>query len=285
MKLLQKLLLSAIITCSFTGQGFSMGAGPAAAAAGGPDFFATMPDEVLTQTLQTTLTRAANGNPNLHQFVDTFNRLRATCRRFRAILSNPARGEDILVRALGNSTINPNEALLEIAGHGQHAWLIPLLVRAGGNVNTQDKYGNTLLHLAAADDLRLAAAEAGHLRVVNELIKAGAIVRARSPYNGGTPLHYAAARDDLSVVQTLIRAGAIVNAEDNDGATPLHLATQNGTLTIVKALITAGSDINKESHYGKTPLDIAIEKNYKDIIRLMSPCCYCFHLFNSLLIS
>jgi len=47
MKLLQKLRLSAIVTCYLTGQGYSMGVGPADAAAAvpGPDFFARLPEQ------------------------------------------------------------------------------------------------------------------------------------------------------------------------------------------------------------------------------------------------
>jgi len=198
MKLMKKLLLSAIVTCSFTGQGYSMDARPAAAAVG-PDFFAILQeDQNVKQIIQIILTRAANGDPTLNQFVNTFNNLRATCRRFRAILRMPGIGENILVRALGNSTILPNEALFEIAACDQFTWLIPLLVRAGGDINAR-----LFLHNAS---------RYGNLLAVKALIAAGANVNAQeSGYLEHTPLYYAVLKNELPVVKELIKAGAIVN--------------------------------------------------------------------------
>jgi len=157
-----------------------MGVGPADAAAAvpGPDFFETVPDDLLVQIIQTTLTQAVvKYNPTLCQFGNTFNHLRATCSRFRAMLNNPEIGEYFLIEALKAATIGPNLALQEIAQLGQPAWLIPLLVRAGANVNAQAIIG-TVLHVAVSN---------GHLPVVQELISAGADVNARDD-RGWTPL-------------------------------------------------------------------------------------------------
>jgi len=191
MKLMKKILLSTVITLSLTGPCNSMGVGPAAAAAAvpRPDFFATVPDELFEQIIQNTLTQAANDDPTLHQFGDTFIHLKATCHRFRM----PGIGEDFLVRTLGNSTIHPNEALFEISKHGQHEWLIPLLIRAGANVNTQDREIKTPLHIAAFNN---------KLLVVQELIRLGANVNAKDKY-GWAPLYYT---EDPEVMRLLMAA-------------------------------------------------------------------------------
>jgi len=229
MKLLQKLLLSAVVTLSLTGPCNSMGVGPADAVAAGPDFFAILPDKFLVQIIEIILTQAAKDDPTLCQFGNTFNHLRNTCRRFRAMLNNSARSDDLLVRALRNASINPNEALLKIAIHGKHAWLIPLLVKAGANVNATEY---TPLNSAVLSD---------HLPVVQELIRAGANVNIQDA-DGDTPLHCAASKCLLPIAQELIRAGANVNAQNNDGETPLcityihaHKAAQQSTGEALRA--------------------------------------------------
>gem|GEM_PF-1260912 len=261
MKLLQKLLLSAVITLSLTGQGYSMDAGPAAAAAG-PDFFETVPDKVLEQVIQTTLTQAANGDPTLRQFGSTFYHLRVKCHRFRVMFSNSAKGDDLLVRALRNASINPNEALFEIATHGHHPWLIPMLVKIGANVNTQSKNGWTPLHYTALN---------GHLLVALELIRARANVNAQNN-DGNTPLNLAALNGHLSIVKALLHTSANVNTQDHNGWTPLHSATIFGHLPVIQELIRLDANVNTQNNDGETPLHIAARHGHisvaQELIRL-----------------
>jgi len=252
MKLLQKLLLSAVATLSLTGQCYSMDAGTADVAEA--DFFATIPDKFLTQIIQTTLTQAANDDPTLCKLGDTCKHLKATSHRFRAIFKTPGIGQNILAKALGNSTIDPNKALLEISKHGKHKWLIPRLVKTGADVNIQDySLKNTPLHYAAGR---------GHLLVVQALLHARADVNAQD-YSGSTPLHCAALNGHITVVQELLQARANVNAQDHCGSTPLHCAALNGHITVSQELIHAGANVNaQDCLFGKTPLHLAVTNKY-----------------------
>ena len=57
---------------------------------------------------------------------------------------------------------------------------------------------------------------------VERALACGADVNAKNDH-GGTPLHYAAYRNDNSaVIEALLEAGADVNAKNDDGNTPLH---------------------------------------------------------------
>jgi len=257
MKLLQKLLLSAVITCSFTtysftGQSCSKGAGKVILS----DFFAIIPDKFLAQVIQTTLTLAANDDPTLCQFVNTFNSLKATSHKFREMLNNAARGENILIQALGNSTIHLNKALLEIAQNDKRAWLIPLLVKAGANINAQDGFKSTPLHIAIFNC---------HLPVLQKLVRLGANVNAQDK-TGRTPLHYAVIKRHLPAVQELIHADANVNQRDYDGITPLHIAASCDHQPIVHELIQAKANVNAQDIYGRTPLHLAVSYNHQPII-------------------
>jgi len=77
-----------------------------------------------------------------------------------------------------------------------------------------------------------AAASMGHSEVVGDLML--------------TPLHYAAKNGHLKVVKQLIEAGANVNAVVSD-VSPLYCAAQKNQLEVVQELIRAGADINGSS--------------------------------------
>lgn len=87
---------------------------------------------------------------------------------------------------------------------------IPVLVQAGQPVNVTDSDGRTPLH---------AAARAGRLDVVNELLRSGASVFA-ADNKGRTPLHLAVLGRSTEVVDALLAAGAPRTVRDQDGNTP-----------------------------------------------------------------
>jgi ankyrin repeat protein len=87
-----------------------------------------------------------------------------------------------------------------------------------------------LLDRSADPDLGAlhAAAAAGAVAVVEQLLRAGADVDHRDPETGRTPLHAAVStapeRDAPAVVRVLLDAGADVNATTNDGASALDIS-------------------------------------------------------------
>ena len=110
-----------------------------------------------------------------------------------------------------------------------------MLLDRGAQVNAKESWhGQTALMWAAGE---------GHAAAVDELIRRGAEVDARS--NGGlTPLLFAARGNHVGVVRALAAAGANVNAAAPDGTSALALAIVNANYDVAGLLLEKGADPN-----------------------------------------
>jgi ankyrin repeat protein/beta-lactamase regulating signal transducer with metallopeptidase domain len=134
-------------------------------------------------------------------------------------------------------------------------------IEKGISVNTQDGFGLTPLHAAAA---------ARRKEVAEYLISAGASVNAASAADGlGTPLHYAAHSSSTYVADLLIFKGARVDAENSKGETPLHLAAKMGHTEMCRRLISSKANVNPRAQDGSTPLHYATASGQKDAATLL----------------
>ena len=79
-------------------------------------------------------------------------------------------------------------------------------------------------------------------------------------YDGDTPLHVVAWRNDLEAVRLLIGAGANVNATGEMNETPLHIAVGKGNVHMVRALLEAGARTDIRSEFGVTASDRAAQQ-------------------------
>ena len=100
---------------------------------------------------------------------------------------------------------------LHFAARDGYKEIVELLIAEGANVNANNQYGYTPLHLATTKE------------VAALLISNGADVNAKID-EGWTSLHSAVANGHKEVVEVLIAKGADVNAKDDDGDTPLLYA-------------------------------------------------------------
>ena len=100
------------------------------------------------------------------------------------------------------------------------------LLANGADVNQQDSWGKTPLHLST---------ENCHEQVTFRLIDASAGVNQQD-INGMTALHWAAFWGHKAVVARLIQAGADINQTDNNGKTAVDLATGFNQHTIAALL-------------------------------------------------
>ena len=90
-----------------------------------------------------------------------------------------------------------------------------------------------------------AAAEGGHLEVVEKLLEAKADVNAAVRWDGRTALQAAAEGGHLEVVEKLLEAKADVNAATRwDGRTALQAAAERGHLEVAEKLLEAMANIN-----------------------------------------
>jgi hypothetical protein len=133
------------------------------------------------------------------------------------------------------------------------------LLIEGANVNVQNKFGRTPLHLVASYD---------YFEIAKVLIVNGANVNAQDK-NGWTPLHEAAFWGCMNVVKLLIENGANVNAKNKFGNTPLHLASIRGNIEIVRLLLEHGADPDIINNGGNTAIDLARNKGYSGIVKLI----------------
>ena len=115
---------------------------------------------------------------------------------------------------------------------------VSTLVSAGADVNAQDEFQDTPLHLAAGG---------GDAAVVSTLMAAGAYAGLRNA-NQHTPLHLAADNGHLEVVVALIEGGADVNAQSVHQITPLYLALRRKHKDVAAALVKAGAKVIVSPH-------------------------------------
>ena len=144
-----------------------------------------------------------------------------------------------------------------------------LLLEHGANVRTQNKNGQTLLHLAS---------QHGNSGVVALLLKSDMNVDAMDNDNI-TPLHLTllAQRCGSSyfqsqttkTVQLLLENGASVHVGNKKGQTLLHLASQRGQSDIVLLLLKLGMDVDALDNDIMTPLLEA--SHQKNLNRLEEP--------------
>lgn len=86
-----------------------------------------------------------------------------------------------------------------------------------------------------------------------------------------TPLHSAAATQNLELVQLLLDRGADPNAQQPSGVAPLHSAAHTGQLEICKRLLRAGANPALRTHAGETALDFAQKDGFPEIAALLLP--------------
>ncbi|KAJ5484352.1 hypothetical protein N7453_012306 [Penicillium expansum] len=116
-----------------------------------------------------------------------------------------------------------------------------------------------------------AAAEGGHLDVIERLLAARAYVNAPAGgVNGRTALQAAAEGGHLDVIERLLAARADVNAPagEVDGRTALQAAAEGGHLEVVERLFAARADVNTPAskRNSKTALQAAAEGGYLEIV-------------------
>jgi ankyrin repeat protein len=110
------------------------------------------------------------------------------------------------------------------------------------------------------------AAELGHGKILDALIRAGADVNAVGP-NGTNALYKAVEKNRTFIARRLIKAGSEIPVKDDKGATLLAMAAKNGNANILRPLIKAGADVNGSRLYltgnpvFRTPLMVAAKNN------------------------
>ncbi|KAJ5193312.1 hypothetical protein N7449_009454 [Penicillium cf. viridicatum] len=213
-----------------------------------------------------------------------------------ADIHNCHRYNEVLVR-LDNTSNILNRGLSYAAIHGCIRSLA-ILLQAGADIDAQVNDRTALQAAAEGGHLEVvqallaakadvnaplakfecktalqAAAEGGHLEVVQTLLAARADANAPlAKFECKTALQAAAEGGHLEVVQTLLAARADANAPlaKFDGKRALQAAAEGGHLEVVQALLAAKADVNASpSSTGKTALQAAAEGGHLEVVQTL----------------
>ena len=100
---------------------------------------------------------------------------------------------------------------------------------------------------------------------IDELVLSSLVLKA----NGWTPLHFAAARGDLSVTASLLAEGSAVDKRNGNNRTPLYEAAKRGQTPVVTLLLQRGANPNARGKQGFTPLLTAAEQGHAETVAVL----------------
>ena len=133
-------------------------------------------------------------------------------------------------------------------------------LRRPGLSTVQEVLGWHPIHVAAME---------GHLELIHTLVDVyKEDINAKS-LNSWTPLHYAAAYNQVKAIEKLCTLGCSPATTDSVGSTPLHVAAGEGHLEAICTLIRLGCDARIVDRDGCTPLYCAAAWNRTAAVRLL----------------
>ncbi|KAL3818675.1 hypothetical protein ACJIZ3_004580 [Penstemon smallii] len=137
-----------------------------------------------------------------------------------------------------------------IAAAGGHVEAFKLLVNAGANLETKNKYNETAITLAESNQ---------NSDAFTKILSTYAY--SKGNLNGSYALHHAARIGNIDLVQSLIDTGYDINVFDNEGYTPLMYAAKSGNGTICELLISHGASCDTKNTKHETALSLARKAN------------------------
>ncbi|KAL9118356.1 MAG: hypothetical protein Q9187_005101 [Circinaria calcarea] len=143
--------------------------------------------------------------------------------------------------------------------YGREAVVKLLVGRDDVEVNSEDKYGRTLLSQAS---------ENGNETIIRFLLSKGGDINAEGAYYGNA-LQTAAAKGHETTVRFLLSEGADINAQGGFYSNALQAAAAGGHEIIVQLLLSEGADINAQGGVYSTALQHAVAMGHETIIRLL----------------
>ena len=133
------------------------------------------------------------------------------------------------------------------------------LVESGIDINSQNDFGDTALHLAIKNHLH---------KVTKTLLDLKPDVNTKNK-NKETPLHFAIQYSTPDIVKKILELGANKDAATNNDQYPIHLAAKCKFPEILELLVTGGANVKSINSDGQTALHIAASNIFLDSIYLL----------------
>ncbi len=190
-----------------------------------------------------------------------------------------------------NPTFDEEDALFYVGAKAildQDKQALLKFLNNNDDVNAKNKYGETLLNIAARWDKEamevfiekgaeidlqndkgvtplMSAASSGNIEAVQALMTKKANINLQNN-DGDTALHVALNQESEDIALALVKAGAKVDIANNNGVYALHLATSMET---TKLLIEKGSDVNATDKKGNTALHHAAGDGALEAVKVL----------------
>ena len=141
------------------------------------------------------------------------------------------------IRDWVNLQTNENfTALHYVAQHGNYTMLTLLVEKAGADLNIRNKFGASVMHMAAQKDQALS---------IYYFAQRGVDINVQDQKKC-TPLHWACFKGSEMALIYILSLKPNLEAQDIRGLTPLHIAVNSvgklGSTRCVKTLLISGSD-------------------------------------------
>lgn len=167
----------------------------------------------------------------------------------------------ILIKAgldVNETNINGQTPLM-LAAKNNFLHTIKFLLKNGAKINISDNMGHSALSQAVKNN---------HLKVVNYLLKNGASILITNT-QGDTLVMLAAQNGSTDILKKLIKEGEDIHNANNDGNTALLLATMKNEFQTFKLLLNSKANLMVTNHKGETPYEIASFYEYIDLLKIM----------------
>jgi ankyrin repeat protein len=173
---------------------------------------------------------------------------------------------------------------LFMAAKSDNPFTLRIFIENNANLNARDSQGNSALHAAVHWNAIISA---------TFLVSTGMDINAHS-LNGNTPLHdtvsserieiesKAVSSERIEIESLLIRHGANLESRNMDGNTPLMEAVKSGYVKSVEKLIASGADTSTRNANGDTPLHIAVGSERVEIVNLLLKTGVSIHAHNAI---
>jgi ankyrin repeat protein len=147
------------------------------------------------------------------------------------------------------------DTVLGLACREKNSEIVANLIENGANLDAVNKYGDTALHISAAN---------GYLAGIEKFLAEDDPVNASidvQNFTGFTPLISALKNGEVKAALLLIQKGADISKKDRFGNSSLHYALQNGHIEVVASLLEKlnPEDMLNRNMFGETPWKLYLQ--------------------------